>query len=72
MGDIKRNISSVVGLYRDVTAINKVYRGSNLVWTGGVTPTQTLWYIDNTSIVLSDERAGQDVWIIDNTNIKYR
>ena len=38
MGAIKRNITDISNLKRGDVQISKVYRGTTVIWTGGVVP----------------------------------
>ena len=71
MGDIKRQISSIVDLKRGSIDINYVYRATTLIWQRGTPPViQTLWKTAGLNVVLGINIDGE--YLTSGLNIKFK
>jgi len=71
MGDIKRQISSIVDLKRGSIDVNYVYRATTLIWQRGTPPvTQTLWKTAGLNVVLGINIDGE--YLTSGLNIKFK
>lgn len=72
MGQIKRDINTILDLKRGGTNVNFVYRGITLVWQR-VVGQLTRWYTTGFSTtVLADDDAGANKWITFGINTKFK
>jgi hypothetical protein len=73
MGDIKRQISSIIDLKRGSVNVNYVYRANTLVWQRGTPPvTETLWLLRRLGTVLSEPKAGELAYMTEGLNTKFK
>ena len=68
MGDIKRQISSIIDLKRGSVNVNYVYRATTLVWERGGPVTPTLWLTSGISSVFNENTTPK--WITSGINLK--
>lgn len=71
MGAIKRNITDISNLKRGDVQINKVYRGSTLIWESGTPPvSETTWLTTGLNVALDETVTTNYVTNGLNKNLK--
>lgn len=71
MGAIKRNITDISNLKRGDVQINKVYRGTNLIWESGAPPvSETTWLTSAFNVSLDETVTTNYVTNGLNKNLK--
>jgi hypothetical protein len=71
MGDIKRQISSIIDLKRGSVNVNYVYRATTLVWERGGPVTPTLWLTSGLKVNLGINNPNNN-YVTSGLNINFK